>query len=121
MFHQPNLRSELVDGAPHSLFGDWVEASAARFTALISAPILTLTVREIAEAMQARAALDACGVAATYVEDGPAATLELRAAGACLVPITGVSANAGAVEVYAGVPTTEVAMTADATTVIELP
>jgi hypothetical protein len=121
MFHQPNLSTELVDGTIHSLFGDWVEASATQFTALIRFPILTLTEREIAGAMQARAALDACGAAATYVEAGSASTLELRSSGTCVIPITGVSSTVGAVEVYAGVPTTEVAMAAGITRVITLP
>lgn len=119
MFHQPNLASELVDGTSHNLLGDWVEASAVRFAALIDAPILTLAQRELAGAMQARAALDACGAAATYVEAGP--TLELRSSDSCGVPITGVASTAGTVDVYAGVPTTEVATTAGVTTVIPLP
>lgn len=121
MFHQTNLGGELVDGTRHSLFGDWIEASVARFTALVGLPILSLTQRDLAGAMAARGALDACGVAATYVEAGAAASLELHTGGACVVPITGLSSSAGAVEIYAGVPTTEVAMTAGPTKVIALP
>lgn len=121
MFHQPNLASELVDGTSHSLFGDWVEASAVRFAALVDVPILTLTERDIAGAMAARAALDACGAAATYVEAGPTRTLELRSSGTCVVPITGLRSSAGAVEVYAGVPTTEVAIKPGPARVIKLP
>jgi hypothetical protein len=121
MFHQPNLKSELVDGTNHSLFGDWVETSATRFAALMRFPILTLTQREIASAMQARAAFNACGAAATYVEAGSARTLELRSRSTCVVPITGVSSSTGTVEVYAGVPTTEVAMTPGGTKVMNLP
>jgi hypothetical protein len=71
--------------------------------------------------MQARAALDACGAAATYLEAGPVPTLELRSSGSCGVPITGVASTAGTVDVYAGVPTTEVVTTAGVTTVIPLP
>lgn len=121
MFHQTNLGGELVDGTRHSLFGDWIASSAARFTALVAFPIMSLTQRDIAGAMAARAALDACGAVATYVEAGAAATLELRAGNACVVPITGLSSSAGAVEIYAGVPTTEVAMVAGSTQVIALP
>lgn len=120
MFHQTNLRSEVIDGESHSLFGDWVEGSASRFAALVRLPILTLTQRDIAGAMQARAAFNACGVAATYVEAGAARMITLRSSGTCVVPITGVSSSAGAVEVYAGVPTTEVALTAGATKNIPL-
>lgn len=121
MFHQTNLDGELVDGTRHSLFGDWIEASVARFTALVEFPIVSLTQRDIAGAMAARAALDACGVAATYVEAGTEATLELHAGDACVVPITGLSSSAGVVEIYGGVPTTEVAMMAGSTQVIALP
>jgi hypothetical protein len=121
MFHQPNLKSEIVDGTSHSLFGDWIEASATQFAALVKLPILTLPEREIAGAMQARAAFNACGATATYVEAGSARRLELRSSGACVIPVTGVSSTAGVVEVYAGIPTTGVAMTAGATKVLTLP
>lgn len=121
MFHQTNLGGEVVAGAHHSLFGDWIAASAARFTALVAFPIVSLTQRDTAGAMAARGALNACGVAATYVEAGAAANLELHTGGACVVPITGLSSSAGAVEIYAGVPTTSVTMTAGSTKVIALP
>jgi hypothetical protein len=121
MFHQTNLGGELVDSTRHSLFGDWIQSSAALFTALVEFPIVSLTQRDLAGAMAARDALDTCSVAATYVEAGAAATLELHTGGACVVPITGLSSSAGAVEIYAGVPTTEVAMTAGSTRVIALP
>lgn len=121
MFHQTNVSSELVDGRNHSLFGDWVERTATRFTALVKHPILSLAQRDIASVMQARAAFDACGAAATYVEAGAAPRLELRSSGTCLVPITGVSSpRTGRVESYGGVPTTEVAIAAGATKVIRL-
>lgn len=121
MFHQTNLGGELVDGTRHSLFGDWIESSVARFTALVQFPLVSLTQRDLAGAMAARGALDACGVAATYVEAGAAATLELSAGDACVVPITGLASSAGALEIYAGVPTTDVVMTAGSTQVIALP
>lgn len=121
MFHQPNLNNEIFEGTTHSLFGDWVEASAAQFTALIDLPILTLAQRDIAGAMQARTALETCGVAVTYVEAGPVSTLELRSNDTCVVPISGVASTAGTVDVYGGVPTTRVAMTAGVTTVVTLP
>jgi hypothetical protein len=108
MFHQTNLNSEVVDdGTTHSLFGDWIEASAMGFAALVKFPIMTLAERDIAAAMQARDAFNACGATATDVEVGVAHRLELRSSGTCVVPITGVSARTGTVEIYAGVPTTE--------------
>lgn len=128
MFHQANLASELVGTTPHTLAGDWIAASATRFTALIDAPILTLSERDIGTAMKARAAFDACGITATYVEGdvaGPQwvrpATIELSSTGTCSVPITGVASTSGTVETYAGVPTTEVATTPGVVTTVILP
>jgi hypothetical protein len=126
MFHQGNLASELVGDVRHTLAGDWIEASATRFAALVKLPILTLAQRDIAAAMTARAAFDACGAAAVYAEGvapGGARhdTLELSSTGSCSVPITGVASAQGAVETYAGIPTTEVAMTPGVVTVIALP
>jgi hypothetical protein len=123
MFHQGNLRRELVGTTYHSLAGDWVAASAMRFVALVNLPILTLTERGIATAMQARAAFNACGATATYVEGAVTGsdTLELQSTGTCSVPITGVTSTLGTVEIYAGVPTTEVSMTPGVVTVIPLP
>ncbi|HEU4734641.1 MAG TPA: hypothetical protein VFT22_42410 [Kofleriaceae bacterium] len=121
MFHQTNLRSESIGGTIHTLAGDWIEASATQFTALSGFPILSLSQHGLAAAMQARAAFNACGAAATYVESGATHTLELRSTGTCVVPVTGVSSTAGTVEVYAGVPTTEVAISPGITQVIQLP
>jgi len=121
MFHQTNLSSEYVDNTEHSVFADWVEASAGKFTALVNFPIRTLTLQEIASVMQARDAFNTCGAAATYVEAGSAHTLELKSSGTCVVPITGVSSPVGTVDVYGGVPTTEVQVSAGATKVIKLP
>jgi hypothetical protein len=128
MFHQGNLKTELAGTTPHTLMGDWLEASAMRFVALVKFPILTLSERDIATAMQARAALNACGATATYVEGDVAGpgyvrpdTLELYATGGCAVPITGVASTLGTVETYAGVPTTEVPVTPGVVTVVPLP
>jgi len=120
MWHQTNLYSELIDGTSHSLFSDWVESAATRYSRLVTFPIRTLAQRDIAAAMQARAAFDACGAVATYVELGVARRIELRATGTCVVPMTGVSSRAGKVDLYGGVPTTELAITAGATKVIRL-
>jgi hypothetical protein len=124
MFHQGNLQSELVDGTRHTLLGDWIETSTARFAALVKLPILTLAQRDIAHAMRARAALDACDATATYVEGGAAQepdSILLSSTGACAVPITGVASMDGQVETYANIPTTEISMTPGVVKVITLP
>lgn len=126
MFHQANLRAELVDSLHRCLVCDWVETSAMRYAALLDAPILTLPQRDIANAMMARAAYDACGVTATYVEgagagDGRPDTIELSSSGTCSAPVTGVTSPLGLVEIYGGVPTTEVAMSPGTIVTIPLP
>jgi hypothetical protein len=126
MFHQGDLRDELVGTSHRCLACDWIETSAMRFASLVNFPILTLAERDLAAAMKARAAFNACGAAATYVEgvgtDGAlTAALELTSTGTCALPITGISAPTGTVELYGGVPTTEVAMVPGTVTVIPLP
>lgn len=126
MFHQANLRGEQVDAVNRCLLCDWVEAAATRYAALLGAPISTLAQRDIASAMMARAAYDACGATATYVEgagagDGRPDTLELSSLAACSVPITGVDSPLGLVEIYGGIPTTEVTLTPKTTVTLPLP
>jgi hypothetical protein len=73
-----------------------------RFVALVKCPILTLSERDIATAMKARAAFTACGATATYMKAtspgreyvGPD-TVELYSTGTCSVPITGVASMLG--------------------------
>lgn len=127
MFHQGNLTREVDGTVRHTLLGDWVEASAKRFVALVNVPILTLAQRDIATAMKARAGFDACGVTATFVEGGGASgstlpdTLELSATGTCSVPLTGIASTLGTVETYAGVPTTELSMSPGIVAVVIVP
>lgn len=121
MFHQANLARELVNGVNHSLFSDWIETTATRFTRLVSLPILTLSQREIGRVMQAREAWNACGAQATYIESTVGKTLELRATGSCSIPVTGLSSAAGRVEIYAGVPTTEIAISGGEQKTLALP
>lgn len=87
---------------------------AGKFLSLTNVPILTLRMTELGNAMKARGALNTCGLTATIVETAPTtASLELRTAGACVVPITGLSAGTfGSVENYAGEPLTSVTMSA---------
>jgi hypothetical protein len=114
MFHQPNLVRFTNDrGETRSLYADWIDTVLDKFLALSNVPVLTLTQAATARAMQARDALNRCGVVATKVESAKATTLELLTFGACTVPVTGLRAPAaGAVEIYAGQPTTSIAMPA---------
>jgi hypothetical protein len=112
MFHQANLRVFTdATGAPRSLYTDWVDSVLDRYLDLVELPIFTLDIAETAALMQARAAYDACGVAATIVQTEAGSHLELVARDACVVPVTGVDApGAGAVVHYGGVVTTSVAL-----------
>lgn len=114
MFHQANLAQYVADnGQQRSLYADWIDTVLGKYLALSNAPVLTLRMNELGAAMKARASLNACGVSATIIETGTAtANLELRSAGACVIPVTGLSATTyGSVENYAGEPTTSVTMT----------
>ena len=109
MFHQANLAT--YDGAGNSLYSDFVEALMAKYLSISSAPVITLTQREIGDVMKQRAALDACNVRATIVDSPEGRTLEVRGRDACLVPVTGVAApQAGNVETYAGETITSIAI-----------
>lgn len=122
MFHQPNL-ARYTDGAGNtrSLYADWIDTVLDRFLALSDVPVLTLPQAAIGRAMQARDALNRCGVTATKVESATSTSLELRTTGACTVPVTGLDSPAdGAVATYAGEPTTSIAMTAGAVRTIVL-
>src|SRR5690606_11975603 len=94
-------------GRTRSLYADWIDNAVDRFLALANVPVLTLTQAEIGRAMQARGALNECGVTATKVEATEGSWLLLQSTGACTVPVTGVAApTVGVVESYAGDPTT---------------
>jgi hypothetical protein len=122
MFHQANLRFWTGDdGKRHSLFTDWIERAVARYLELMNLPIQTLTMSEIAQRMLEREQLNRCAPAATLVEDAAGSSLELVTTAACRVPITGLAADAGHVEIYGGQPTTTVNMTANSVRTIPLP
>jgi hypothetical protein len=124
MFHQANIaRYTATNGQVRSLYADWIDAVVGKFLSLTTVPVLTLRMRDLGEAMKARGRLNACGVTATILENGISTPiLELRSTGACVVPITGVSAaSSGNVETYAGEPTTSVTMTAGNVRLIPVP
>jgi hypothetical protein len=111
MFHQANLRFWSDGSRWRSLYTDWIDRLAARYTELVDLPILGLDMNAIARVMEERAALDGCGVTATLSPDRT--RIHLESVGACVVPITGLAApDAGDVELYGGVATTRVTMDA---------
>lgn len=113
MFHQANLANYARGaGDNRSLYGDYVKASFAKYLALTSAPILTLSQVQIGQAMIARNKLDNCGVTATVVESALGSrSLELSAANGCTIPVTGISKSLyGKVEAYGTERTTNVTL-----------
>jgi hypothetical protein len=94
MFHQANTRN--YDGAGHSLLSDLLDETFAKYAALMTFPIVSPTMDDLAGRVRNRMALDASGVVAT-VNDG---SLTVTVAHAATVPITGLC-TPGA-ESYAG-------------------
>jgi len=119
MFHQANLHDY---GGGKSLYGDFIDASVAKYTAISSAPILSLSQDAIGKAMIERDKLNKCGLTATVNESSTGArTLTLRATAGCTVPVTGLNnANYGKVETYNGEKTTSVTLAAGQTVTIPL-
>jgi hypothetical protein len=95
MFHQANARN--YDGAGHSLLSDLLDASFAKYGAVMTLPIVSPTMDELAGLVRNRMALDASGVVATIVAG---ASMTVRVTNAATVPVTGLC-TPGA-ESYAG-------------------
>jgi len=94
MFHQANLRDL---GGGKSLLSDVLDAVFAKYAARATFPVVTPTMDELAERVEARMELDASGVTATI---GPGQTLSVRVMNAATVPVTGLCTPGG--ESYAG-------------------
>jgi hypothetical protein len=94
MFHQPNTRA--YDGT-HSLLGDLVDMTVAKYGQLVKFPILSPSMAAVGDKMIARQQYNEAGVTATLV---PGTGLVLTAQKAAKVPVTGLKI-AGA-ESYAG-------------------
>ena len=94
MFHQANTRN--YDGAGHSLLSDLLDATFAKYAAVMTFPVVSPTMDDLATRVQNRMALDASGVVAT-VGNG---SLTITVAHAATVPVTGLC-TAGA-ESYGG-------------------
>jgi hypothetical protein len=94
MFHQANTRD--YDGAGHSLLSDLLDQTFAKYAAVMSFPIVSPTMDDLAGRVRNRMALDASGVVATIGSGG----LTITVAHAATVPVTGLC-TPGA-ESYAG-------------------
>ena len=94
MFHQANLRDM---GGGKSLLSDVLDATFAKYAARATFPIVSPTMDELSERVEARMDLDASGVSATI---GPGQQLSVRVMNAAIVPLTGVCTPSA--EMYAG-------------------
>ena len=94
MFHQANTRN--YDGAGHSLLSDLLDEAFAKYAAVMTFPIVSPTMEDLAGRMRNRMALDASGVVATIGSGGLTVTVTHGAT----IPVTGLC-TPGA-ETYAG-------------------
>ena len=83
MFHQANTRN--YDGAGHSLLSDLLDDTFAKYGAVMTFPIVSPTMDDLAGRVRNRMALDASGVVATIGSGG----LTITVAHAATIPVTG--------------------------------
>lgn len=83
MFHQANTRN--YDGAGHSLLSDLLDATFAKYAAVMTFPVVSPTMEDLAGRVRNRMALDASGVVATIGSGG----LRITVAHAATIPVTG--------------------------------
>ena len=98
MFHQPNLTA--YDGT-HSLLGDLVDATLAKYSQLVKVPLISPTMDQLgvrqADRMKYNDALRNGGLSASIV---PGTSITLTAQKAVTVPVTGLNAPAYKTEFY---------------------
>ncbi len=94
MFHQANVRN--YDGAGHSLLSDLLDAAFHKYAAVMTLPIVSPTMDDLATRVRNRMALDASGVVATIA----GGTLSVTVTHAATVPVTGLCVPGA--ESYAG-------------------
>jgi hypothetical protein len=83
MFHQANTRD--YDGAGHSLLSDLLDDAFAKYAAVMTFPIVSPTMDDLAGRVRDRMALDASGVVATIGGGG----LTVTVTHAATIPVTG--------------------------------
>jgi hypothetical protein len=85
MFHQANTRA--YDGT-HSLLGDLMNATLAKYSSLVNLPILGLSQHDIGLRMTDRMNYNASGIKASMV---PCKTITLSTTKSSVIPITGLA------------------------------
>jgi hypothetical protein len=113
MFHQPNLRAY---NGKRSLLGDLVDLTVAKYSALVTFPILSPAMHAIGDKMIARQTFDQAGVTARLV---PGSGLVISASKTAVVPVTGL--NIAGAEQYAGQRIAYVAVQAGKIKTIRIP
>jgi len=112
MFHQANLG--LYDGK-HALLTDLLDAAIAKYSAIVTNPIISLPQEKIGAAMADKMALNASSVSGTIT---PGVSMTLTVKNAATVPVTG--ANAAGAETYAGQKISHVGLKAGQTMTVPL-
>lgn len=119
MFHQPNLTA--YDGR-HSLLSDLLDATLAKYSALVNVPITSPTMDELGQKqlnrLQYNQALASGALTASYV---PGQSITLTANADVTVPVTGLAAGTGyQTENYAGQSISYVTLKAGQTVTLPL-
>jgi MYXO-CTERM domain-containing protein len=94
MFHQADTRN--YDGAGHSLLSDLLDSAFKKYAAVMTLPIVSPTMDDLAARVKNRMALDASGVVATIA----GSSLTVTVAHAATIPVTGLCVPGA--ESYAG-------------------
>ena len=113
MFHQPNLAAY---DRSHSLLGDLLDATFAKYRAAYNLPIRNLTEHDAGLQMAQRMSFNTSGASGTLV---PCASVSLTTTTTAAIPLTGVTA--GTTEQYGGQPLSSVQVVANTPTTIPLP
>jgi hypothetical protein len=113
MFHQPNLRAY---NGKRSLLGDLIDMTIAKYSGLVTFPIVSPTMHAVGDQMIARQTYDQAGVTAMLV---PGLGLVISVAKTAVVPVTGL--NIVGAEQYAGQPIAYIAVAAGKPKTIRIP
>lgn len=103
MFHQ--LNTIRYDDAGHTLIGDLLEATFAKYNRVYDLPVLNKTQEQVGDMMRQRMTYDDSGAEATVV---PCESITITVQKAAVVPVTGVTA--GTTETYGGQPISTIAV-----------
>ena len=113
MFHQANTRN--YDGAGHSLLTDLLDATFGKYAAVVTLPIVSPTMDDLAGRVRNRMAFNASGVVATMQAGS---SLVVSVSNAATVPVTGLC-TPGA-ETYASQTISYLALNAGQTVTLSL-